>query len=61
MQGPGAAFPGGGRFASLHALRAVALSSHVRSAAAAVGIAAVGGVAYTRSWKEPPLKSPGDR
>jgi hypothetical protein len=49
----------GGRFASLGAgLRAVALTRH---AAAAVSIAAVGSVAYVRSWKEPPPKAPTDR
>lgn len=53
---------GNGRFASLGAgLRAVALTAHARNAVAAASIAAVGSVAYVRSWKEPPPKAPSDR
>jgi hypothetical protein len=53
---------GNGRFASLGAgLRAVALTGHARNAVAAASIAAVGSVAYVRSWKEPPPKAPSDR
>jgi len=57
MQSP--LFGGHGRFASLGAgLRAVGLTSHARNFVAATSIAAVGSVAYVRSWKEPPPKSP---
>lgn len=53
---------GNGRFASLGAgWRAVALTGHARNAVAAASIAAVGSVAYVRSWKEPPPKAPTDR
>lgn len=52
----------GPAFASLGAgLRAVALTSHARNAVAAVSIAAVGSVAYVRSYKEAPPKLQGDR
>lgn len=53
---------GNGRFASLGAgLRAAALTGHARNAVAAASIAAVGSVAYVRSWKDPPPKAPSDR
>lgn len=55
-------FGNSGRFASLGAgLRAVALTGHARNAVAAASIAAVGSVAYVRSWREPPPKAPADR
>lgn len=60
MQSP--LFGGHGRFASLGAgLRAVGLTSHARNFVAATSIAAVGSVAYVRSWKEPPPKSPSQK
>jgi hypothetical protein len=62
MQSP--LFGGAGKapFASLGAgLRAVALTGHARNAVAAASIAAVGSVAYVRSYKEPPPKVATDR